>query len=588
MHTTSRFFTSLALLAFSSTSMAGTLFVDANLASGANDGSSWADAFQGASGLQTALAASVSGDEVYVADGTYFPTAGASRTLSFRLKTGVEIYGSFAGGESSPSERPAFGTSPSILSGDLSGNDGSNLFNDNSFHVVNGASANATAILDGFEVRGGNSNGGTNNDRGGGIFCDNGSNAMIRNCFFIGNRCSFGGGAGYIRNSAPRFLGCEFRDNLGGSFGGAFDVFSSGSVRFDRCTFTGNRAARAGALEFFSTNGAVISNSVFHDNTATGGSGGGALWFGSGGNAQVRNCTVVANSALAQAAAGLRNQGASVTVSNCIFWDNAGPGGAQNSANQISGAAATYSIVEGGLAGAGNSSLNPQFVNVGAGDLNLSGASPAIDAGNNGQVAAGLNFDNANNPRFLDEPAVANTGVGIVPVIDMGAFEYSDPQFDTFCFGDGSGNSCPCANESTLGHGGGCAHGSGDGGILSASGLPSVSNSTLQFGLSSARLNSFSVLVSGDNRLPLVGNIGNGIQSFDGLRCAGGNFRRHGSRAINFSGVTTGWGPGLIGQTQSFTAGQMRHFFVLFRTPGTETCGLGLNSSNGVSVTFVN
>ena len=41
---------------------AGTLFVDASLASGADDGSSWANAFQGSYGLQNALAASQPGD----------------------------------------------------------------------------------------------------------------------------------------------------------------------------------------------------------------------------------------------------------------------------------------------------------------------------------------------------------------------------------------------------------------------------------------------------------------------------------------------------------------------------------------------
>jgi hypothetical protein len=47
---------------------AGTLFVDANLATGANDGSSWVDAFQGSGGLQSALALAALGDEIWVAD----------------------------------------------------------------------------------------------------------------------------------------------------------------------------------------------------------------------------------------------------------------------------------------------------------------------------------------------------------------------------------------------------------------------------------------------------------------------------------------------------------------------------------------
>ncbi len=588
MHTTSGLCASLALLALSTSSFAQTIFVDANLASGANDGSSWANAYQGSGGLQTALAASVAGDDIFVAQGTYFPTAGAGRTVSFRLKTGVEIYGSFAGGEATPAERPAFGSAPSVLSGDLAGNDGSNLFNDNSYQVVHGASANATAVLDGFEVRGGNSNGGGANSRGGGILLESGSSATVRNCFFIGNRCTFGGGAGYINGSSPTFTDCEFIDNIGGSFGGAFDMATVSNVRFDRCTFEGNSAARAGALESFASTGVIVSNSVFRDNTATGGSGGGGLWVGNGGNAQVRNCTFVDNHAPSAVGGGIRNQGTTLTVANSILWDNTGPGGAQGSANQISGGGTTtYSIIEGGLAGTGNLNLDPQFANLVGGDLRLSDGSPAIDSGNNNAAPAGTNYDRDRGPRRLDDPAVANTGVGTVPV-DRGAYEYSDPKFESFCFGDGTGNQCPCGNNSALGHGGGCAHAAGNGGILQASGNPSIANNTLLFGLSSARLNSFSVLTSGDNRLPQMGNVGAGIQAFDGLRCTGGNFRRHGARSINFNGVTNNWGPGNIVQTGSFTAGQTRHFYVLFRTQETESCMTGLNSSNGVTVNFVN
>ena len=588
MHTTPRFLASLALLALSSTAAAGTLFVDANLATGGNDGSSWADAYQGQDGLQAALAASVSGDEIFVAEGTYRPTASGNRIVAFVLKNGVEIYGSFAGGESSPAERPEFGMAPSILSADLNGNDGSNIINDNSFHVVRASSVIATAVLDGFEIRGGNGNGGTNSDRGGGIICQNNARPTIRNCFFIGNRCTFGGGAGYINGSAPSFTDCEFIDNIGGSFGGAFDIATSGPVRFDRCTFVNNQASRAGALEIFASNGVVVANSVFRNNTATGGSGGGGIWIGSGGSTQVRNCTVVGNNATSQTAGGLRNQGSSVSLSNSIFWDNRGPGGAHGSANQVLGASASFSIIEGGFGGAGNSGLDPQFVDQAGGDLSLLGTSPAIDAGHNSFAVAGLNADHAGNPRFLDEPAIADTGFGPGPVIDRGAFEYADPKFTTFCFGDGTGTACPCSNDSSQDHGGGCAHANGDGAILAASGNPSIANNTLQFGLSSGRPNSFTVLVSGDDRLPTMGSIGNGVASFDGLDCVTGTTRRHGSRLIAADGFGSGWTPGTIGNFNSFTAGQTRHFFALYRTGSTESCATGLNSSNGVSVAFVN
>jgi hypothetical protein len=65
------------------------VYVDAG-ASGAGDGSSWADAYPS---LHDALAGAAFDTEIWVAAGTYTPTSGTDRTATFLLKDGVAIYG---------------------------------------------------------------------------------------------------------------------------------------------------------------------------------------------------------------------------------------------------------------------------------------------------------------------------------------------------------------------------------------------------------------------------------------------------------------------------------------------------------------
>lgn len=440
----------LALLAAALPAAAGTLYVNAGLGSGNDDGSSWADAFRGPEGLQDALAAAVSGDQIFVAAGRYLPTATATRTISFALKNGVAIYGSFLGNETSPAERPPIGTNWSILDGDLLGNDASGALGDNSFHLLTAAGTNASALLDGFTVRGGNANGaGGNNDRGGGILIVSAVSPTIRNCLFTDNRCTFGGAAGYINNGgAPAFSACTFQNGQGGSFGGAFDIAGGGAVRFDRCIFRNNTAGRAGALEIFASTGPQVTNCLFVGNTATSATGGGGgVWVGTGGNPVLRNCTIVGNFSTSQAVAGLRNQNApAATVANCILYDNVGPAGAQGAGNQANtGTNITYSLVEGGYAGTGNSSADPLFVAPLSGDFRLGAGSPGIDAGNNNAVPAGILLDLAGQPRFQDLPAAPDTGLGQAPLVDLGAFEALPPAFVARpgCFGNTAQLSSP-------------------------------------------------------------------------------------------------------------------------------------------------
>jgi hypothetical protein len=78
-----------ATLLIAADSSAAIRYVNASLASGANNGTTWADAYQGVGGIASALTASVSGDQIWVAAGTYKPTTTTARTTFLTLKTGV-------------------------------------------------------------------------------------------------------------------------------------------------------------------------------------------------------------------------------------------------------------------------------------------------------------------------------------------------------------------------------------------------------------------------------------------------------------------------------------------------------------------
>jgi hypothetical protein len=73
-------------------------------ANGTNSGASWANAY---TSLQSAVESAVSGDQIWVAAGTYKPTKDINgdaapvdaRTKTFLLKNGVKIYGGFSGSE---------------------------------------------------------------------------------------------------------------------------------------------------------------------------------------------------------------------------------------------------------------------------------------------------------------------------------------------------------------------------------------------------------------------------------------------------------------------------------------------------------
>lgn len=123
----------LHLLTASTAQSATIIYVDAS-ATGAGTGANWTDAY---TNLQAALAAVVSGDEIWVAAGVYYPDEGGGMTdddptATFTLIDGVKTYGGFAGGETSLTQRD-WASHVTVLSGDI---DQDTLLGGNSFYIV--------------------------------------------------------------------------------------------------------------------------------------------------------------------------------------------------------------------------------------------------------------------------------------------------------------------------------------------------------------------------------------------------------------------------------------------------------------------
>jgi SprB repeat len=226
-------------------------------AQGTATGLSWTDAFPH---VQVALDSAKAGDTVWVAAGTYKPTTGNMRTVSFEPRSGVRLYGGFSGSETQLNQRN-WNSNPTILSGDI-GAQGDSL--DNSYNVIYMQLPDSNTVLDGFVVRGGNANfTGTTETRdrrkcGGGIYI-NGKDweayPTIAHCTILLNTARNSGGGVFVNGSgmgsvAPLFQHCRFeRNRTLGSGGGLARTGGSWIERgidLEACVFENNRADQFG------------------------------------------------------------------------------------------------------------------------------------------------------------------------------------------------------------------------------------------------------------------------------------------------------------------------------------------------------
>jgi hypothetical protein len=304
------------------TATAGTIiYVDASAPAG-GDGQSWETAF---ASLQDGLAAAVAGDQVWVAASEYKPAPpNGDRSISFQLKSGVELYGGFAGGETSLDERDWVANS-TILSGDLNGDDVGAIDDDsrleNSWRVVVASNTDPTAILDGFVVTAGDTRNGTVN-HGAGIFSEDGA-ATIRNCTATRNYAAYGVGIASLTVLCPSLTNCVFRENwayfTGGS-GGA--IYNAADLELADCVFEANVGKFAAGL-FFRDCAVRLTRCTFRDNvvTNTDGTGaGGGLYIYESATVTADECLFEGN--LAGSGAGGAVVFGNATFTRCVFQNN--------------------------------------------------------------------------------------------------------------------------------------------------------------------------------------------------------------------------------------------------------------------------
>jgi len=95
-----------------------------------------------------------------------------------------------------------------------------------------------------------------------------------------------------------------------------------------------------------------------------------------------------------------------------------------------------YSNVQDGWRGAGSNNIDadPRFVDPDGpdddpntfddNDYRLLPSSPCIDAADNGAVPIEIMTDHDGNPRVVEDLCIPDTGLGIRPIVDMGAYEW--------------------------------------------------------------------------------------------------------------------------------------------------------------------
>ncbi len=294
---------------------------------------------------------STGGGEVRVANGLYTP--GSATVTSFSMANNVTIYGGFTIGQTSPGDRNLTGPSSTTLSGDL----GEGAHSLHVIHNPESLSLNASAVLDGFVITGGDAI--PNYNRGGGMYNDNAS-PTLRNCLFTQNKAEFAGAMINYNGSSPKLINCSFTDNFANNEGGAIYNENESSPTLTTCVFQNNTANASGGAIINYGVAPIITNCSFINNRAgNDGSGGGAV-YNQESSPSLLNCLFINNTTSRIGGAMVNNAGSSPAITNCGFINNSADdqGGAITNLNNSSPTLLHCSFLNNSAGNGGGAILN--------------------------------------------------------------------------------------------------------------------------------------------------------------------------------------------------------------------------------------
>lgn len=221
----------------------------------ANTGSSWTLA---KATVQASISAAASGDEVWVAKGTY--------NERITLKDAVKLYGGFAGTETARAQRPSFprvtpDPNETVLDGQKAGS------------VVKVLGVSSATTIDGFTIRNGKAT-----FEGGGIDCDYGSPIIVNNSI-IGNTAPSNGGGINCVSGSPTISNNTISGNsaygVQGEGGGIYCWDDQGSSTISNNTISGNSAHEGAGIWYECLRGSPVIRSNMISGNAASGTGGG-------------------------------------------------------------------------------------------------------------------------------------------------------------------------------------------------------------------------------------------------------------------------------------------------------------------------